>query len=106
MYYQLQYFDPSAPTSVIASQSGILVSARTALHVCTGLLWGRLADDHRVGRKKVLILGLVASSICTLGYGFSGSFGVAVAWQALDGASNCTIAMVRCMLSELYAEKG
>lgn len=58
-----------------------------------------------VGRKKVLVVGLLASSFATMGYGFSRTFKEAIAWQILDGALNATIAMVRCMTAELNPEK-
>lgn len=105
MFFQLQYFDPSAPASVIATRSGFIISSKTAAHVCTGLLWGRIADHRYFGRKKVLVIGLIASSLATVGYGFSTSYKVAITWQILDGALNSTIAIVRCMISELNPEK-
>jgi MFS family permease len=105
IFFQLRYFNPSASAATISAQSGLIIGCKTAAHVCTGLLWGRLADHIRIGRKTVLVVGLLASSLATLGYGISGSFKAALIWQMLDGALNATIAMVRCMTAELNPEK-
>jgi MFS family permease len=60
MFYQLRFFDPHASTATISTQAGILVGARTAAQVLTGMLWGRLADSDVGGRKMVLFIGLVS----------------------------------------------
>lgn len=60
IFYQLRVFSPSATDAFISTQAGTLISAKTAAHVCTGMLWGRAADSERGGRKLVLIVGLVS----------------------------------------------
>ncbi|KAF2715745.1 MFS general substrate transporter [Pleomassaria siparia CBS 279.74] len=105
MFFQLKFFDPSASDATISTQIGFMIGCKTAAHVCTGLIWGSLADHASIGRKCVLVTGLFATSLATLGYGFSETFKAAVAWQVLDGALNATLAMVRCMISELNPEK-
>ena len=62
MFYQLKYFNPSAPDALISTQAGILTGAKTAAQVCTGILWGRVADADWVGRKPVLLIGLLSAS--------------------------------------------
>ncbi|KAF2835103.1 MFS general substrate transporter [Patellaria atrata CBS 101060] len=105
MFFQLKHFSPKASNATIASQSGILISARTASHVLTGLLWGRLADDERIGRKVVLVIGLLASGLAIIGYGFAETFTTAVIWQTLDGLLNGTIPIVRCMTAEIHPDR-
>lgn len=61
MFYQLRYFNPSASDTLISTQAGILVGSKTAAQVCTGMLWGRLADSELGGRKTVLMIGLLSS---------------------------------------------
>ena len=61
MFYQLKFFDPSASDAKISTQAGIIVGAKTAAQVCTGMLWGRLADSEWGGRKVVLMIGLLSS---------------------------------------------
>ncbi|KAH7073808.1 major facilitator superfamily domain-containing protein [Paraphoma chrysanthemicola] len=105
MFFQLRHFDPQTPAATITTQCGLLVGAKTGAHVCTGLLWGRLADQRPKGRRFVLVFGLLASSAATVGYGFATTFHQAIGWQMFEGAMNATVAMVRCMTAELQTEK-
>lgn len=63
MFYQLRHFNPSASEAMISTQAGIIVGSKTAAQVCTGMLWGRLADSEWGGRKIVLGTGLVSSGM-------------------------------------------
>jgi hypothetical protein len=64
MFYQLKSFDQSLPDSVIASQAGFMKSSFTAAQFLTAVMWGRIADSDRSGRKTVLIVGLVGTCKC------------------------------------------
>lgn len=105
IFFQLQSFDPSASAATVSKQAGQIFSARTAAHVCTGVLWGRLADSQHGGRKLVLVTGLMTSAVATLGYGLSKSFATAITWQVVNGAFDATVSMVRCMTAELNPRK-
>ncbi|KAH7024045.1 major facilitator superfamily domain-containing protein [Ilyonectria destructans] len=105
LYFQLQHFDPSASPATISAQAGIIIGAKTAAHVCTGLIWGRLADWEYCGRKTVIVFGLLASSVSILGYGFSQTFAMALTWQLLEGVLNSTVSMARCVIAELNPQK-
>ncbi|KUJ14606.1 MFS general substrate transporter [Mollisia scopiformis] len=105
MFYQLRYFNPSASESLISTQAGILVGSKTAAQVCTGMLWGRLADSEWGGRKSVLMIGLLSSGIACIGYGFSKTFVSAVIWQVFGGAMSSNVGIVRCVVAELNPEK-
>ena len=105
MFFQVRHFSPDKTAAVITTQCGLLVGAKTGAHVCTGLIWGRLSDRILNSRKIVLIFGLLASSIATVGYGFSVNISQAIAWQVVDGALNATVAMIRCMTAELQTEE-
>ncbi|KAF4978267.1 hypothetical protein FZEAL_5324 [Fusarium zealandicum] len=106
-YFSLpnKYFDPDAPPEPIFTQAGLIIGAKTAAHVCTGMFWGRLADWEYCGRRTVLVFGLLSSTVAIFGYGFSQTFAAALAWQVLDGALNSTVSMVRCVISELNPQK-
>jgi hypothetical protein len=62
MFYQLKSFDKSLPDSVIASQAGIMQGSFTAAQFLTAMMWGRIADSDRGGRKTVLLVGLFGTS--------------------------------------------
>ncbi|KAG4432558.1 hypothetical protein IFR05_011946, partial [Cadophora sp. M221] len=68
MFYQLRFFNPDASDALISTQAGIIVGSKTAAQVCTGMLWGRLADSEWGGRKTVLLIGLVSSGLSCIGY--------------------------------------
>lgn len=105
MFYQLKFFNPSLSDAAISAQAGFLISSKTAAQVCTGMLWGRLADSDYGGRKVVLLIGLVGCCVFYLGYGLSRSFIGACVCQVLAGALNSNVALTRCVVAELNPEK-
>jgi MFS family permease len=105
MYYQLQSFDRSLPASTIAWQAGALASAFTFAQFCTAILWGKLADSEYCGRKRVLLIGLMGTGISAIGYGFSGTFAMALAFRFLGGILNGNVGVMRSMVSEMIREK-
>ena len=66
MFYQLRFFNASASDATISTQSGVLIAAKTAAQVCTGIAWGRIADAAWVGRKLVLVIGLLSAGQLSL----------------------------------------
>jgi MFS family permease len=60
MFYQLKFFDPNLSDAAISAQAGFLIGAKTAAQVCTGIIWGRVADSENGGRKAVLLIGLLS----------------------------------------------
>lgn len=123
MFYQLRFFSPDASDALISTQAGIIVGSKTAAQVCSGMLWGRLADSEWGGRKTVLLIGLISSGmlfvkiiqqsprtdgfigLSCIGYGFSTTFASAVAWQVFGGAMSSNVGIVRCVVAELNPEK-
>ncbi|KAL7623432.1 hypothetical protein AAE478_007114 [Parahypoxylon ruwenzoriense] len=105
MFYQLQWFDPSLPDSVISSQAGILHASFTAAQFFTAMLWGRVADSAWAGRKTVILIGLLGTLISCIGYGFSTSFYQALFFRCLGGATNGNVGVMRTMISEIVHEK-
>lgn len=105
MFYMLKSFSPDAPSSTISSQAGFLAGAFTFAQFLTAVLWGRLSDSPRLGRKGVLILGLFGSMLSVLGFGFSKSYAQAVVFRTLGGALNGNVGVMRAMTSEIVVEK-
>lgn len=100
MVHQLKSFDSSLPSTVISHQAGVLQGAFTASQIVTSILWGRAADRPTVGRKLVLMIGLVGTAITMIGVGFSSSFEQAVFWRVMGGAINGTVGAARTMVAE------
>ena len=105
IFYQLKSFDPSLPDSMISWQAGILQGSFTAAQFVTAVFWGRLADMEQVGRKNVLLIGLMGSCISCLGFGFSKSFVSAVTFRTLGGVLNSNVGVMRTMIAEIIEEK-
>lgn len=64
LFYQLKSFDNELPDAQIAVQAGLMWSAFTGAQVFTALICGSLSDNPRIGRKSVILTGLVGSSKC------------------------------------------
>ncbi|KAL2072061.1 hypothetical protein VTL71DRAFT_11404 [Oculimacula yallundae] len=105
MYYQIKSFDETLPDSTIATQSGLLASSFTGAQFLTAMLWGRISDSERGGRKIVLLIGLSGTAISCLGFGFSKTFYQALFFRILGGLSNGNIGVMRTMVSEIVQEK-
>jgi len=109
MFYQLKSFTlPSgdAPSdSTVARQAGLLAAAFTGAQFLTAIMWGRLADWEGLGRKKVILIGLLGTAIGSLGFGFSKSFASAVFWRGIGGMLNGNMGVMRTMISEIVKEK-
>jgi hypothetical protein len=105
MYYQLKSFSPSAPDSQISFEAGVLQGVFTLAQVFTGILWGRVADSPRFGRKGVLLMCLTGQGLSCVGVAFSRSFIAAAVWRCLGGAVNATVGGARTALAESTEKK-
>ncbi|KKK27020.1 hypothetical protein ARAM_001128 [Aspergillus rambellii] len=105
LFHQLRSFDPSLPDSEISTQAGILQGSFTAAQFLTAVLWGRLADSPWMGRKRVLLIGLLGTCISSLGFGVSKSFAAAMVFRILGGVLNSNVGVMRTMISEIIEEK-
>ena len=105
MFYQLKSFDPSLPDSKISAQAGILQGSFTAAQFITAVWWGRLGDAEWMGRKRVLLIGLMGTCLSCIGFGFSRSFATAMVFRTLGGILNSNVGVMRTLIAEIIAEK-
>ncbi|KXG47071.1 Major facilitator superfamily domain, general substrate transporter [Penicillium griseofulvum] len=105
MFYQLKSFDPSLPDSKISVQAGILQGSFTAAQFITAVWWGRLADAEWMGRKRVLLIGLMGTCLSCVGFGFSRSFATAMVFRTLGGILNSNVGVMRTLIAEIISEK-
>ena len=105
MFYQLESFDPSLPPATVSAQAGMLQGFFTAAQFVTAVLWGRMADNERVGRKTVLLIGLMGTCVSCVGFGFSRTFWQAAIFRIMGGALNGNVGVMRTMISEIIHEK-
>ncbi|WAO91231.1 MFS domain-containing protein [Fusarium falciforme] len=104
LFYQLQWFDKSLDASSIAKQAGHLTAAFAASQCVTSMWWGRAADSPVLGRKGVLVIGLLGSAVSALGMGFSTTYRSAMLFRMLSGALNGNVAVLRTMVSEVVVD--
>lgn len=105
LYHQLAFFNPADSPSTISTRTGIVLSAFPAAQAVTSVLWGRIADSPRFGRKTVLVVGILGTAAGSVGYGLSRSWQVAVFWRAVSGVLNGNVGVMRTMISEIVREK-
>ncbi|KAI0975547.1 major facilitator superfamily domain-containing protein [Xylaria arbuscula] len=104
-YYQLKSFNPSATEQILSWQTAVALASFTASQACTAIPWGYVADAKWGGRKNVLLIGLIGTSLSCLGVAFSTSFASVVIFRAVGGAMNGTVGVVRTMMSEVIRHK-
>ena len=103
MFYQLKWFDPSLPDSTISWQVGILQASFSAVQFFTAALWGKVADH--IGRKPVVLIGLIGLCLSCFAYAFSTTFIMAVVIRAVGGGLNGNVGVMRTIVSEIVPEK-
>lgn len=81
----------------------MVTSAFAFAEFSTGMMWGRLSD--RIGRKPVLIGGLVGTLISNAMFGFAKSFPIALVARALGGGLNGNIGVIQTTVAEIVREK-
>lgn len=105
MFYQLKSFDESLSDSTIAAQAGLIASAFTGCQFLTAMLWGRVSDSEKGGRKLVIMIGLMGTMLSCLGFGFARNFWQAMLFRSMGGALNGNVGVMRTMISEIVQEK-
>ncbi|KAF3047436.1 hypothetical protein E8E12_006317 [Didymella heteroderae] len=100
MVEQLRSFDVGIPTAQLSYQAGVLQGSFTFAQIVTSILWGRAADSPLVGRRIVLLIGLLGTGTSCVGVAFSRSFVEMVTWRVLGGAVNGTVGAARTMVAE------
>lgn len=86
IYYMIEDFHVTEDTNKISLYAGMVTSAFTFAEFSTGVFWGRLSD--KIGRKPVLLTGLVGTAISVLIFGFAPNLPVAIVARALGGLLN------------------
>ncbi|KAH9054523.1 major facilitator superfamily transporter [Lactarius vividus] len=82
--------------------AGLIVSLFFATEAVTVLQWSRLSD--KVGRKPVLLFGLLGTIISSILFGLSRSFPALVLSRCLNGMLNGNTGVMKSMMAELTDE--
>jgi MFS family permease len=79
--------------------AGLLVSAYAVAEALTSMGWGVLSD--RIGRKPVVLLGLVGVALSSLIFGLAKSYWVALLARFVGGALNGNVSVMQTMVAEM-----
>lgn len=79
--------------------AGLLVSAYALAEALTSMGWGILSD--RIGRKPVVLFGLVGVAISSLIFGLAKSYWVALLARFVGGALNGNVSVMQTMVAEM-----
>ncbi|KAF3187859.1 hypothetical protein TWF225_004078 [Orbilia oligospora] len=103
VYYFIKSLPGANTPEEISRRAGLMVAAFSACQFVTGMIWGRLSDIY--GRKPVIMMGLLGTTIASFGLAFSKSFYWAVGMRMMAGGSNATTGVLRTVVAELIREK-
>ncbi|PHH68822.1 hypothetical protein CDD80_7212 [Ophiocordyceps camponoti-rufipedis] len=99
IYYMIEDFHIARDASQISVYAGMVTSAFTLAEFATGVMWGRLSD--KIGRKPVLLTGLLGTALSVLAFGFAPNLPVALGARALGGLLNGNIGVLQTTVAEL-----
>ncbi|KAM4056839.1 major facilitator superfamily protein [Hirsutella rhossiliensis] len=99
IYYMIEDFHITDDASQISVYAGMVTSAFTLAEFATGVMWGRLSD--KIGRKPVLLAGLLGTALSVLVFGFAPSLPIALFARALGGLLNGNIGVLQTTVAEL-----
>lgn len=93
---------PSIPDSQLGYYAGIVESTFAFVQFLTIFWWARLSD--RIGRKPVLLTGLLGSFLSVNAFGLARSFPQMVLARSIAGLMNGNIAILKSVLAEVTDE--
>ncbi|KNF06201.1 hypothetical protein PSTG_00709 [Puccinia striiformis f. sp. tritici PST-78] len=90
------------PRTQVGTYAGLIESLFALAQFSTVLFWGRLSD--RIGRKPVLLTGLMGLCVGIIAFGLQRTFLGLVIARSFAGAMNGNIAVVKSSLAEITDE--
>jgi len=97
MAYTVESFGASA------TMVGLLASSYSLAQLVCAPLWGRISD--RVGRRPILLLGLLGSSAGYLLFGVAGSLAVLFCGRILAGVAGATIPTAQAYIADVTTQE-
>ncbi|KAJ2860510.1 hypothetical protein GGI22_002696 [Coemansia erecta] len=99
MYEMVGGFDIVRDPKDIGFYAGLLLTSFHFLRTLTIMQWGILSD--RIGRRPVLLLGLLGDFLTFALFGFSKSYGWAVVVRCLNGFFTGSIVVIKPIVAEI-----
>lgn len=103
LYFMIRDFKIAPTEKEISKYSGYLASSFAFFQFLFAVQWGKLSD--RVGRKPVLLFGLMGTSLTLLLFGFSTNYYTALFARSISGVLNGNIAVLRTVVGEICVER-
>ena len=102
-YRMIESFNITQDETQISVYAGMLITAFAFAEFSTGMIWGRISD--RVGRKPVLIMGLIGTALSMISFGFAKTLPTAIMARALGGLLNGNVGVLQTTVAELVTKK-
>lgn len=99
MVYLIQYYYPLININSIGYKYGIMGSAYSVGNLFGNLFWGLLSD--RLGRRPVMLYGLLGTTISSLCFGFAPNFWFAVFFRFMWGLLNGNVGVCKTYMGEI-----
>ena len=102
-YRMIESFNIARDPNQISIYAGMLITSFAFAEFSTGVIWGRISD--KIGRKPVLIFGLVGTALSMLIFGFATNLQTAILARALGGLLNGNVGVLQTTVAELVTVK-
>ncbi|KAK1146963.1 hypothetical protein N8T08_002290 [Aspergillus melleus] len=103
VYQMVESFHVTDNDQKIALYAGMITSAFTFAEFSAGMFWGRMSD--KIGRKPVLVMGLIGTAISMIVFGFAPNLPTAMVARALGGLLNGNIGVLQTTVAEIVTVK-
>lgn len=103
VYFMIRDFHIAKDEAQISKYAGYLSASFAFTQFLFSIQWGTLSD--KIGRKKVLLMGLFGTSVSLITFGFSPNYYVALFARSFMGAVNGNIAVLRTSIGEMVTER-
>ncbi|KAL4913516.1 major facilitator superfamily domain-containing protein [Aspergillus aurantiobrunneus] len=103
VYHMVESFHVTDNDRKIALYAGLITSSFTFAEFSAGMFWGRMSD--KIGRKPVLVMGLVGTAISMVVFGFAPNLATAMIARALGGLLNGNIGVLQTTVAEIVTVK-
>ncbi|GJJ76945.1 hypothetical protein EMPS_09304 [Entomortierella parvispora] len=99
VYFMVRDFHITENEEEIGFFCGLIASSFFFAQFCTSIFWGYMSD--RYGRRPILLLGLIGSTIACLFFGLSKSLVWAITSRSMCGLLNGNVGVAKSMLGEI-----
>ncbi|KAL4934452.1 MFS transporter [Aspergillus undulatus] len=103
VYHMVDSFGVADSDQKIALYAGMITSSFTFAEFSAGMFWGRMSD--KIGRKPVLVMGLIGTAISMIVFGFAPNLATAIVARALGGLLNGNIGVLQTTVAEIVTVK-